>query len=33
VLFVNQKDKLPPAAQQARENLGKQTGSVAMARP
>jgi mono/diheme cytochrome c family protein len=33
-LFLNQMDKLPPAAQQAWENLGKrQTSSVAMARP
>lgn len=33
-LFLDQKDKLPPAAQQAWENLGKpQTSNVAMARP
>lgn len=33
-LFLDQKDKLPPAAQQAWDNLGKpQTSSVAMARP
>jgi mono/diheme cytochrome c family protein len=33
VLFLDQKDKLPPAAQQAWENLGKSQTSVAMARP
>jgi mono/diheme cytochrome c family protein len=34
VLFLDQKDKLPPAARQAWQNLGKpQTSTVAMARP
>src|SRR5215469_14144431 len=33
-LFLSQMDRLPPAARQAWQNLGKpQTGSVAMARP